>query len=69
MEDKPPRTVGPVTAAATGGATAGAALAAIIVLLVPTLQPVEWALTVLLTATFGVVGGYLVKPGTGKRRA
>ena len=62
------RSVGPVTAASTTGATVGAALAAVLVLLVPALQPVEWALTILATAALGLLGGWLVKPGSGRRR-
>lgn len=69
------RTVGPVTQAATAGAGAGAAAGA---MFLPWLLAqfgidmpagVAAAAVVLLTLGAGALGGWLVKPGTGQRRA
>lgn len=57
-----PRKVGTVTGAASGGAAAGAALAQIAVWAWPDAEPIEAALTVLLTLGFGFIGGWLVPP-------
>lgn len=60
-----PREVGPVTGAAALGGSIGLVVGYLITLAgldVP--EPVQGAIVVLLT----VLGGYLVKPGTGKRR-
>lgn len=64
MEEK--RTIGPVTGFATLGASLGVVLnylATLAGLDVP--EPVQLAIVALLTA----VAGWLVKPGTGKRRS
>lgn len=69
------RTVGPVTQAATAGAGAGAAAGAVFLpwLLaqfgVDMPAPVAVAAIVLLTLVAGTIGGWLVRPGTGQRRA
>ena len=56
------RTVGPVTGASAVGGSLGAAIGQLIVHFFPTLQPVETAVTVIITAVLAVVGGYLVPP-------
>ena len=56
------RTVGPVTGAATAGGGLGAAIAQIIIHFWPYLEPVESAVTVVLTVILALVGGYLVPP-------
>lgn len=56
------RTVGPVTSATAVGGGLGAALAQILVHLWPYLEPVESAVTVVLTAILALVAGYLVPP-------
>ena len=65
--ETPSRTVGPVTTASAAGMAASVVLVYVVEQLagldVPTL--VEGALGLLLT----VAGGYLVKPGSGQRRA
>ena len=58
------RILGPVTGASTLGASIGLIITWILNMAgvdVPT--PIEYAIVVILTA----IGGYLVKPGTGKR--
>ena len=66
------RHIGKVTAAATGGSTLGAALAQIIVWVGTQngadMSDIESALTIVLTAVLGVVGGYLV-PSEGEHVA
>lgn len=60
------RTIGPVTGAATGGAALATLIAWVAELLGnPLPDRVEGALVVLLV----IIGGWLVKPGTGARRA
>lgn len=58
------RHIGKVTAAATGGGSFGAALAEIIVWYGAQhsvdMSPIEFAMTVVLTAVCGVIGGFLV---------
>ncbi|WGH91460.1 hypothetical protein QDX23_03575 [Auritidibacter ignavus] len=54
------RTVGPVTGASAVGGSLGAAIAQIIVHFAPSLQPVETAVTVIITACLAVIGGWLV---------
>ncbi|PXA77944.1 hypothetical protein [Auritidibacter sp. NML100628] len=54
------RTVGPVTGASAVGGSLGAAIAQIIVHFAPSLQPVETAVTVIITAVLAVIGGWLV---------
>ena len=56
------RQIGPVTGAATAGGGLGAALAKILVHLWPYLQPVESAVTVVLTVALALTGGYLIPP-------
>ena len=56
------RVVGPVTGAATAGGGLGAAIAQIIIHFWPYLEPVESAVTVVLTVILALVGGYLVPP-------
>lgn len=56
------RVVGPVTGAATAGGGIGAALAQILVHFWPYLEPVESAVTVVLTVALALIGGYLVPP-------
>lgn len=56
------RTVGPVTGASAVGGSLGAAIGQLIVHFFPTLEPVETAVTVIITAILAVVGGYLVPP-------
>lgn len=56
------RTIGKVTTASASGGAIGASLAQILVHLVPSLSPVETAITVILTAVLGLMGGYLVPP-------
>jgi hypothetical protein len=66
------RSVGIVTTAATGGATVGNALAQIIVWWAEQNQldmsRIEVAISVVLTAGFGVLGGYLVPSNHAKGR-
>lgn len=59
------RKVGPVTVAAAGGGTVGAALSDVIVWAYPPAEPIGAALTIILTAALGVLGGWLVKPQKG----
>ncbi|WGH93887.1 hypothetical protein QDX21_03550 [Auritidibacter ignavus] len=54
------RTVGPVTGASAVGGSLGATIAQIIVHFAPSLQPVETAVTVIITAVLAVIGGWLV---------
>lgn len=65
------RTVGPVTLAATAGGTTGAAIAQIIVWLLAQngidANPISAALTVVLSAALGIVGGYLVPPASTRK--
>ena len=56
------RVVGPVTSAATAGGGLGAAIAQIIIHFWPYLEPVESAVTVVLTVVLALVGGFLVPP-------
>ncbi|WGH80592.1 hypothetical protein QDX25_07190 [Auritidibacter ignavus] len=56
------RTVGAVTGATTVGGALGAAIAQIIAHFVTSLQPVETAVTIIVTALLAVVSGYLVPP-------
>ena len=56
------RTVGPVTGASAVGGSLGAAIGQLIVHFFPTLEPVETAVTVIITAVLAVIGGYLVPP-------
>lgn len=56
------RSVGPVTGASAVGGSLGAAIGQLVVHFFPTLQPVETAVTVIITAILAVVGGYLVPP-------
>ena len=56
------RSVGPVTGASAVGGSLGAAIGQLIVHFFPTLEPVETAVTVIITAVLAVVGGYLVPP-------
>lgn len=62
-----PRKVGTVTGATAGGATAGAALAQVLVWAYPDAEPIEAALTVLLTLGFGFLGGWIVPPKSNGR--
>lgn len=65
------RTVGPVTVAAGGGSVVGYAAATVIVWILAQLgvnaSEIEDAIAVLLTVAGTVLGGWLVKPGSGKR--
>lgn len=65
------RSVGPVTVAAGGGSVVGYAAATVIVWILAQLgvdaAEIEDAIAVLLTVAGTVLGGWLVKPGTGKR--
>lgn len=65
------RAVGPVTVAAGGGTVVGYAAAKVLVWFLATLgvdaAEIEDALAVLLSVAGTVVGGWLVKPGGGKR--
>lgn len=67
------RTIGPVTAAATGGAGAGYAASTIIVWAFQLggvdATPIEDALGLLLTVVGGFLGGWLVPSGGGRRVA
>lgn len=56
------RSIGPVTGASAVGGSLGAAIGQLIVHFFPTLEPVETAVTVIITAVLAVVGGYLVPP-------
>ena len=56
------RSVGPVTGASAVGGSLGAAIGQLVVHFFPTLQPVETAVTVIITAILAVVGGWLVPP-------
>ena len=56
------RQIGPVTGAATAGGGLGAAIAQIIIHFWPYLEPVESAVTVVLTVVLALVGGYLIPP-------
>lgn len=56
------RVVGPVTGAATAGGGLGAAIAQIIIHFWPYLEPVESAVTVVLTVILALAGGYMVPP-------
>ena len=56
------RSVGPVTGASAVGGSLGAAIGQLIVHFFPTLEPVETAVTVIITAVLSVIGGYLVPP-------
>ena len=56
------RVVGPVTGAATAGGVLGAAISQIIIHFWPYLEPVESAVTVVLTVVLALVGGFLVPP-------
>lgn len=71
MEEK--RKIGVVTTTATAGLTISGALTVLVVYVlslngIDLPEHVSNALTVLLCAIGGLVGGWLVKPGTGKRR-
>lgn len=67
MEKK--RTVGPVTIASGTGAALGVILAWLMKLLGVDVPPdVQNAVAVLLPPLLAVVGGWLVRPGTGERR-
>lgn len=66
------RSVGPVTKSATGGAVVAGAITTLIVwgagaagVEIP--EIVAGAITTLLTAAGALIGGWLVRPGTGKR--
>jgi len=59
------RSIGPVTGASAVGGSLGAAIGQLIVHFFPTLEPVETAVTVIITAILAVVGGYLVPPKDG----
>jgi len=65
------RSVGPVTVAAGGGSVVGYAASTVIVWFLAQLgvdaAEIEDALAVLLTVAGTVLGGWLVKPGGGKR--
>lgn len=67
------RTVGAVTAASTTGAGAGYAAATIIVWIISLFgldaTPIEDALGLVLTVGGGLLGGYLVPSGGGRRAA
>lgn len=65
MTATPTRKVGTVTGAASGGAAAGAAIAQIVTWAWPDAEPIEPALTVLLTLGFGFIAGWLVPPRRG----
>lgn len=72
MEEK--RKIGHVTQASTGGATLAGGLTVIIVWLaslagVDIPAEVGSGITVVLGAIGALVGGWLVKPGSGERRA
>ena len=56
------RQVGAVTGASAVGGSLGAAIGQLIIHFVPSLEPVETAVTVIVTAILAVVGGYLVPP-------
>jgi len=67
------RTAGPVTQAATGGATLAGAITVVLVWIVglngvEIPEVVAGAITVIIAALGALVGGWLVKPGTGRRR-
>ena len=73
-QQETPRTVGPVTLSATAGGTVAGALTTVLVWLlsmagVDVPAPVAAALTVLIGAVGVLIGGWLVRPGTGSRRA
>lgn len=65
------RSVGPVTVAAGAGTVAGYAAGAVLVWILAQVgldaSSIEEALGVLLSLAGTVLGGWLVKPGTGKR--
>lgn len=63
------RIIGPVTLAAGSGAAAGVLIAWLLKLLLGVDMPpdVQNAVSVLLPPLLAVIGGWLVKPGTGKR--
>jgi len=70
----PARQAGIVTLAATAGGTVGGSLALIAVWLlslagVPVPDNVADAFTILATAVVSILGGWIVPPGTGSRRA
>lgn len=54
------RQVGAVTGASAAGGSLGAAIGQLIIHFAPSLEPVETAVTVIVTAILAVVGGYLV---------
>ena len=54
------RQVGAVTGASAAGGSLGAAIGQLIIHFAPSLEPVETAVTVIVTAVLAVVGGYLV---------
>lgn len=56
------RSIGPVTGASAVGGSLGAAIGQLVVHFFPTLEPVETAVTVIITAVLAVIGGYLVPP-------
>lgn len=67
------RTVGPVTVAAGAGTVVGYAAGSVLVWILAQIgldaSSIEEALGVLFSAAGTVLGGYLVKPGGGKRAA
>ncbi|PXA76484.1 hypothetical protein [Auritidibacter sp. NML100628] len=56
------RKIGPVTGATTVGGALGASIAQIIIHFVPSLQPLESAVTVIITVILAVTAGWLVPP-------
>lgn len=56
------RQVGAVTGASAVGGSLGAAIGQLIIHFAPSLEPVEAAVTVIVTAILAVIGGYLVPP-------
>lgn len=56
------RQVGAVTGASAVGGSLGAAIGQLIIHFFPSMQPVETAVTVIVTAILAVVFGYLVPP-------
>lgn len=73
-ENSEKRTIGVVTQSSTGGATVAGGITIIIVWLlslsgVDVPPEVASGFTVIIGAIGGLVGGWMVKPGDGKRRA
>src|SRR5699024_4251711 len=56
------RQVGAVTGASAVGGSLGAAIGQLVIHFAPSLEPVETAVTVIVTAVLALVGGYLAPP-------